>query len=62
MRTDAEYAILRAARINKENAWDVIRASQFDADERYNDAWNNYAEAAKIVEELEATPNTKEIT
>lgn len=53
MRTDAEYAILRAARINKENAWDVIRASQFDADEIYNDAWNNYAEAAKIVEELE---------
>lgn len=57
MRTDAEYAILRAARINKENAWDVIRASGFDADERYNDAWNNYAEAAKIVEELEAPQN-----
>ena len=53
MRTKEEYAVLRAARINKETAWDVIRASQFDADERYNDAWNNYAEAAKIVEELE---------
>ena len=53
MRTKEEYAVLRAARINKENAWDVIRASQFDADEIYNDAWNNYAEAAKIVEELE---------
>jgi hypothetical protein len=61
MRTDAEYAILRAARINKENAWDVIRASQFDADEIYNDAWNNYAEAAKIVEELEE-PQSQRIT
>ena len=57
MRTKEEYAVLRAARINKENAWDVIRASGFDADEIYNDAWSNYAEAAKIVEELEAPQN-----
>jgi hypothetical protein len=60
MRTDAEYAILRAARINKENAWDAVRAS--DWNNPCNKVWDNYAEAAKIVEELEATPNTKEIT
>ena len=60
MRTKEEYAVLRAARINKENAWDAIRASRFDDDDLYNDVWNNYAEAAKIVEELEA-PQTQRI-
>jgi hypothetical protein len=53
MRTDEDYAVLRAARINEENTWDAVRAS--DWNNPCNKVWDNYSNAAKILEELEAS-------
>ena len=55
MRTKEEYAILRAARINKENAWDALQAS--DWNNPCNQVWDNYDAAHKKVEELESPQN-----
>ena len=60
MRTAEEYAILRAARINKETAWDAlsiaIRADNY-RDSCWDYAWDNYDAAHKKVEELESPQN-----
>ena len=55
MRTKEESAALYVARVNEENAWAALCAS--DWANPCNQIWDDYSNAAKIVEGLELPQN-----